>query len=258
MTSSRSRQVLRLAVTPRWLLILLGLALFIVAAVLLGRWQWERTQTILDAERAAAAEPVAALEAFPDRADGQVPVELPAESIGRTVIVSGEYDPALHAVITSRSLDGEPGVWIVDGIPQSDGTVVAVVRGWLPAADDSGAAVPTGTVQVRGVLHPDEPFYADAPLAGDETVVIDSGRLARMWSVPVLPGFVMLEAQEPDTQPAPLPVPQTVQTADVPFPLQNFFYAFQWWIFALFGIVLYTRWLWIESAREDEPAGAVH
>jgi cytochrome oxidase assembly protein ShyY1 len=43
-----------------------------------------------------------------------------------------------------------------------------------------------------------------------------------------------------------------VQTADVPFPLQNFFYAFQWWIFAAFGLVVYIRWLWIESRPVDE------
>ena len=50
------------------------------------------------------------------------------------------------------------------------------------------------------------------------------------------------------------PVPPTVQTSDVPFPLQNFFYAFQWWIFAGFGVVVYLRWLWLESAQVDEDA----
>ena len=45
-----------------------------------------------------------------------------------------------------------------------------------------------------------------------------------------------------------------MQTADVPFPLQNFFYAFQWWIFAAFGVAVYLRWLWIESRRARGPA----
>ncbi|MBI1351012.1 MAG: hypothetical protein GC156_07835 [Actinomycetales bacterium] len=257
MTPSRSRRMLQLALTPRWLLLLLVLVAFVIATVLLGRWQWERTQSILDAERAAASQPIPILDAFPDRQPGQVPDDMPSESIGRPVIVTGQYDPGMQAIITSRSLDGEAGVWVVTGVPQPDGTVAAVLRGWLPDAGDAGSAVPSGAVEVQGVLQPDEPFYVDAPIDGDQTVVISSGRLARMWGAPVLPGFVVLQQERPPVDPAPIPVPQTVQTADVPFPLQNFFYAFQWWIFAGFGVVVYVRWLWIEAGREEEPALAV-
>ena len=32
-------------------------------------------------------------------------------------------------------------------------------------------------------------------------------------------------------------------TAEVGFPLQNFFYAIQWWVFALFAVTIYIRWL---------------
>ena len=60
--------------------------------------------------------------------------------------------------------------------------------------------------------------------------------------------------EDPSTSPAPIPVPPTVQTSDVPFPLQNFFYAFQWWIFAGFGVAVYLRWLWVESHRVEDDA----
>ena len=33
----------------------------------------------------------------------------------------------------------------------------------------------------------------------------------------------------------------------MPFPLQNFAYAFQWWIFALFAMVVYARWLYVDA-----------
>jgi hypothetical protein len=33
----------------------------------------------------------------------------------------------------------------------------------------------------------------------------------------------------------------------VAFPLQNFFYAIQWWIFALFAVAVYVRWLVVGS-----------
>ena len=48
----------------------------------------------------------------------------------------------------------------------------------------------------------------------------------------------------------------TVQTADVPFPLQNFFYAFQWWIFGAFAVAFYLRWLWLEAHRSDDAQSA--
>jgi cytochrome oxidase assembly protein ShyY1 len=53
---------------------------------------------------------------------------------------------------------------------------------------------------------------------------------------------------------APEPAAPTVQTADVPFPLQNFFYAFQWWIFAAFAVVVYLRWLWLDAAGQAQVA----
>ncbi len=254
MTSSRSSRMLRLALTPKWLLALLGLVLLMIAAALLGRWQWERTQTILTAERAAAAAPAPIDELFPDRSPGEVPEELPTPAIGHPVTLVGSYDPDLQAVVTSRSLADEPGVWVVTGMPQPDGTVVAVVRGWLPSEDAPGVTPADEVVSVTGVLHPDERFYADAPVQPDRTVVIASDRLAEMWGVPVLPGFVVLESQEPGDVAAPSPVPPTIQTSDVSFPLQNFFYAIQWWIFAAFGAAVYLRWLWIEAGRdESEP-----
>ena len=44
----------------------------------------------------------------------------------------------------------------------------------------------------------------------------------------------------------------------LPFPAQNFFYALQWWVFGAFAVVVYLRWLWLESRREraetDAPA----
>lgn len=230
----------------RWILAGVALLVLVVSFVLLGRWQWERTQDILAAERAALAEPV-------DVRAVVGPDDLPNEAIGRSVTVTGTYDPALTAIVTGRALDGQSGDWVVSGLPQSDGSVVAVVRGWVP--DGASAALPAGPVTVTGVLHPDERFFADAAAAPGTVVAIASDRLTEQWGVPVAPGFVMLTGQEPGRPGDPAPVPPTVQTADVPFPWQNFAYAFQWWIFALFAIAVFTRWIWLDARAQRAGYG---
>lgn len=241
---TRAQAMLRLALTPRWLAVLAVLIGLIVAAILLGRWQWDRTQSILAAERAAASVAVPVQDALGDSS-----TQLPPESIGRPVTAVGEFDPDRQVVVANRSLDGGAGVWVVTGLRLTDGTLVPVLRGWTASDDTASRSVPSGPVEVAGVLQPDEVFYADAPATADEIAAISQSSLESAWGEDVPPGFVVLQDQQPSAMPAPAPVPPTVQTADVPFPLQNFFYAFQWWIFAGFGIFLYLRWLRIEAGR---------
>lgn len=244
---SRAAAMLRLARTPRWLLLLGLLIALIVGATLLGRWQWERTQDILAAERAAAAEPIPVEQALEGAAE-----ELPSESIGRPVTAVGRYDVARQVAVPNRSLDGNPGSWIVTGMRLADGSLVPVLRGWVAADDAASTVVPEGEVTISGVLQPDEIFYADAPVTPDSVAAISRESLGQAWGEDVPPGFIVLAEQTPPSDSAPQPVPPTVQTADVPFPLQNFFYAFQWWIFASFGVFLYLRWLWIEAGRKPD------
>lgn len=236
--------MLRVALTPRGLGAALGVLLVIAVCAIAGRWQWDRTQDILAAERAAAALPVPIEQVL--AADA---TELSAEVIGRPVTVSGEYDPARQAVVVSRAHEGGPGVWIVTGLRLDDGTLVAVLRGSLARSTDAGARVPAGPVTVDGVIQPDESFYATGADSPAGLLRIDSSDLAQEWGTALRPGYVTLLDQRPSIGPAPVPVEPSVRTGDVPFPLQNVFYAFQWWIFAAFAVALYLRWLWLESRR---------
>ena len=244
--------MLRLALTPRWLVGLLVLLVVIAGTILLGRWQWDRTQTILAAERAAASQPIPVQQAQPDPDATAVP----PDGIGRPVTATGRFDPGMQVAVVNRELAGMPGVWIVSGLRLDDGRVAAVLRGWLPDADDPAAAAPAGEVTVSGILQPDETFYSGAQTAEGSVASIAHTRLEQEWQADVLPGFIVLSEQDPPLSAAPSPVPPTVQTADVPFPLQNFFYAFQWWIFALFAVIVYVRWLWIEAGRDDADGPA--
>ena len=237
--------MLRLALTPRWLVVAVVLLALIVAAFFLGRWQWDRTQAILAAERAAIAEPVDVLQVLAD----PVTDPLPNEAIGRPVTVTGTFVADRQVLVANRALDDAPGAWVVTGLRTGGGVLVPVLRGWVTGPDDPATAVPDDVVMVSGILQPDEVFYAGAAPVDGQIVAISQEALAGVWGEDVTAGFVVLQDQTPQTSPAPTPVPPTIDVADVPFPLQNFFYAFQWWIFAAFGVFLYLRWLRIEAAK---------
>ena len=252
MTPSRQAEdLLRLARTPRWIGLALVALLLIAGCVFLGRWQWDRTQNIVEAERLAVSASVAVEEI------AAVDDQLPDASIGRPVVAQGRYLAGGQVIVVQRSLRGQPGVWVLTPLELSDGSVIGVLRGWLESASAPGIIPPSGDVTVTGIMHPDERFYPDAVMEPGMAVAISSARLSDSWGPQTRSGYVMLTEIAPSADqatgsatPAPEPAVPTVQTAGVPFPLQNFFYAFQWWIFALFIVVVYARWLWLDAAMK--------
>ena len=139
------------------------------------------------------------------------------------------------------------GIWVVTPLQLADGSLVAVNRGWLADSRAAGFVPPSGQVTVQGTYTPDEEFYSDAPVEQGTAVTISGSALGDRWELPTRAGYLNLVTQSPESASAPTPVPATVQTSDVPFPLQNFGYAFQWWIFALFVVFAYLRWLSLDA-----------
>jgi cytochrome oxidase assembly protein ShyY1 len=238
-----AQDIWRTAITPRWLFALVTLILFIAISVVLGRWQWDRTQDILAAERAAAAEPAQISEVLND--DGT----WSNSEIGRTVILDGEFTSD-EILIPNREYQGEPGTWTVTRFQLDNQASIAVVRGWLPNGEIS-PPIRREPARIEGVLHPSEAFYEGA----NETqiITVDATAIADEWNTSLIDGYVMLQEQDPillaADAAAPVIVPPTVQVGDVPFPLQNFFYAIQWWVFAAFAIFVYGRWLYLDARK---------
>jgi len=256
MTPSRQAEdLLGRARTPRWIGLALVALVLIAGCVFLGRWQWDRTQNIVEAERLAVSAPVA-VEVIAGVDD-----QLPDASIGRPVVAQGRYLKGGQVIVVQRSLRGQPGVWVLTPLELSDGSIIGVLRGWLESDGAPGIIPPSGDVTVTGIMHPDERFYPDAVTDPGIAVAISSARLSDSWGQGTRSGYVMLTETSPTSDqttgvatPAPEPALPTVQTAGVPFPLQNFFYAFQWWIFALFIVVVYARWLRLDAAAETPGA----
>jgi cytochrome oxidase assembly protein ShyY1 len=221
------------AKTPASILALLSLILVCVLFFFLGKWQWDRTQNILDAERAAsmAAIPVS-----------EIDQPLSPQDYGRTVTATGSFINANQVRIGSRlSRESIAGDWIVSALEIASGGSIAVVRGWVPQGQ--AFETPEGTVSLEGVLQPNDTFYASVGGSGGEVLTIDSQQLSALWDTPLLDGYVVMQSQSPMGANSPESVPPTISTADIAFPLQNFFYAIQWWVFALFAVTIYIRWL---------------
>ena len=240
-TSERgSEQLWRTALTPRWLAALLALIVLVAAFIVLGRWQWDRTLDILAAERSAAAAPIDLADLVDDQGSWN------NADIGRMVNLRGTFTDD-ELLLANRELDGQAGAWVVTRFELESGETVAVVRGWLPV-DTSPAPLSRESVNIQGVLHPDEEFYEGAN--ANRVVTIDADALAGAWGEDVIDGYVMLGGDQGDAaRGTPVLVPPTVQVGDVPFPLQNFFYAVQWWVFAVFAVVVYARWLYLDAKK---------
>ena len=210
--------------------------IFSALCVVAGLWQGSRTLDIVEAEQAAISAPIPVLEAA--SVDG-----FPATSVGRPVPAAGEYADAEQLLVAQRELDGRPGTWVIAPFV-IDGVTVAVLRGWVDSPSSPALALPAGPVRLEGALQPFEDFYAEqarrpeGPLGAVARWEIDGA-----WGGLVVSHTVDRGRPAPASVPAPEPVPLTVQTADVPFPLQNAAYTLQWFVFA--GFVWVMWWLWV-------------
>ncbi|MGA0208552.1 MAG: SURF1 family protein [Candidatus Nanopelagicales bacterium] len=233
----------RTALTPRWLIALVALIAFIALCIFLGRWQWDRTQDILAAERAAASAPSDLVEVLND--DGT----WNNADIGRTVILDGTFTGD-ELLLPNREYQDQAGTWTITRFELDDQRSIAIVRGWLPN-DEQSPPIRQEPTTIEGVLHPNEAFYEGANQ--EQIITVVAPALAEVWNTELIDGYVMLQKQDPillaADAPAPVIVPPTVQVGDVPFPLQNFFYAIQWWVFAAFAIFVYGRWLYLDARK---------
>ena len=244
--SSRASELGTGAFVLRWVLLSVVAFGFAIGCVFFGLWQWTRTYNILESERAQIAAPVDVTTVTSTDPTSRT------ESIGRNVTATGRYDPARQVFISNRLLDGDVGVWVVTALVLDDGSTMPVLRGWLASPSDPGAFVPTQPVTVSGLVTAYETFYAGAdpkvPVSmSEETLRVGWGGATRDGILWLTGQRLEGGASQPsDAASAPAPIPPSVVLADVPFPWQNFFYAFQWWVFAAFAVILWVRWLALE------------
>ncbi|MFE9612299.1 SURF1 family protein [Streptomyces sp. NPDC006012] len=248
----------RFLLTRQWVILTLIALLLIPVMIRLGFWQKHRYE-----ERSARNQLVTeALSAKP------VPVEQltsPGHTVTsteryRTVTATGTFDTAREEVVRRRvNSNEEVGYHVLTPFVLTDGKVLLVNRGWIPANGAQTAfpkipAPPAGRTTVTGRLKVDETTAASgiknvAGLPDRQVMLINSEQQARRLGAQVLGGYVEQTGPEPaDDTPQQISDPGK---EDAPL---NYAYMIQWWLFAAavpVGWVILAR----REARE-RAAGA--
>lgn len=206
--------------------------LLIVAFVLLGRWQWQRTYRPVDGY---SAEPAAV------SLDTLVPggVAIPTTAVARQVTVTGSYLNTGQEIVPGHSLSGQAVSWVVTPLVMADKLEVLVVRGWVGATGDALAAPPTSAVSVTGRIE----------IGG----VLTGGTIPTERSA--LPsGYLIRTAQSPPDPLSLQPVPAAPPDDHAPqeFHLQNAIYVVQWYLLAIIAVA--TWWRFLRARRRPHPA----
>lgn len=269
---------MRFLLRPAWLALIVTVVAFVVACfAVLAPWQFGREaqrdadQNRIDAAAGIAAVPLARL----------TPVATAVE--WRQVTVTGTYLDVDEALVRLRSYDGGPAYEAMTPLRMSDGTIVAVDRGYIRS--DSGAVVPpfaaapAGPVTLVARLRVDEsdPEHRGALMVDGhrEIYVADSRSLATATGLTVASGYLLLADGQPGTLTA---VPVEPEAAASAAPFTNYSYALQWITFgaiAVFALVYFVRLEMLQrsaggpgrsgrsalrralSGDEDEPAEPV-
>ncbi|HHV21390.1 MAG TPA: SURF1 family protein [Propionibacterium sp.] len=204
-------------------LIIWSIGLLVTAVMLgLGLWQMESFQNQgREALIARMEEPAVPL------AQAAPLGEMPHDGYGRTVEASGTYLADQQLVVPIYQDETRHRVLTALELP--DGSVVPVVRG---VGEGVPAPPPAGVSEVRGVLLPSE-APGESEVSEGQIGSVRLPQLTQMWEQPLVPGFVVLDAELARAQglsPAEVTLPSSAGHA------RNQGYALQWWIFAAAAI----------------------
>ncbi|GGI09711.1 SURF1 family protein [Egicoccus halophilus] len=224
-----------------------ALVLFVAATcVVLGQWQFDRLAQVREnnalLEQRLQNDPVALGELV------GAPTVDEAELEYRPVTARGTFRPAQELLQRGAQHQNQQGFSILTPFDLTDGGVVLVRRGFVPAALDTPpvaeAAPPTGEVELHGILErpvPNPPRGPQDPAEGHMERVFhaDTARLDQQVDGTLYPMVLRLQTDEPvayDAMPVP-PAPPVLDEAN------HFSYAMQWHSFAVLAVVTYVAWL---------------
>jgi len=228
--------VYRFLLSRRWLGVWAALLVLVPAFIALGRWQLDRfdqrvaANRLIRANLAAAPVPVDRL-APPDTA-------VPKAAVWRPVSATGRYDQDRQRLVRNRTDNGRTGFHVLVPLVTESGTAVLVDRGWIPPGETARATpvpppVPPGTVTVIGRLRASQHgSTGGTDMPPGQIAKIDIGRLSSELGLPLYGGYLELAEEQPTASPAPVP-PDVPELSTGP----HLAYAVQWFLFAIGAVV---------------------
>jgi cytochrome oxidase assembly protein ShyY1 len=245
--------VLRVVLSRRWLTGLALAALFAVACVLLGRWQWHRHE-----DTAAIADRINShyyARAVPlDVAMPAPGVSLPATEEWTTVTATGRYAASHLMLVRNRPNNGVFGYEVLVPLELAGGQSLLVDRGWIPngttAAEPSTVPVtPTGVITVTGWLRVGEPSLGRAMTNGELASI--NLAAARAQSGTSLYGAYLIRHTEAGPPGEHISTPQALEMPSTDLGT-HLAYALQWWLAVPVGFVLV-----LAGARREHLEGSL-
>lgn len=237
-TELYGRGVYRFLLSRQWVILTLVSLLLIPTMIRLGFWQMHRydertarNQLVSDALTAAAV-PVETLTT-PGHA-------VTRDERYRSVTATGSFDTEREVVVRRRvNADETVGFHVLTPFVLTDGKVLLVDRGWIPADAPSQTsfpdvpAPPAGRITVTGRLMPDETTAASGikdlkGLPDRQVMLINSEQEARRLGARVLGGYIAQTAPEPKGD-----SPELVGRPGSEDAALNYAYAIQWWLFSV-------------------------
>lgn len=236
-TELYGRGVYRFLLSRQWVILTLVALLLIPTMIRLGIWQMhryeERTARNQLVSDALTAEPVS-VETL--TSPGHV---VTRDERYRSVTATGRFDTGREVVVRRRvNADEAVGFHVLTPFVLTDGKVLLVNRGWIPADGPSQTAFPkvpappAGQITVTGRLMPDETTAASGikdlkGLPDRQVMLINSEQEAERLGAVVLGGYIAQTAPAPKGD-----TPQLIGRPGDEDAALNYAYAIQWWLFS--------------------------
>jgi cytochrome oxidase assembly protein ShyY1 len=259
-----TRSALGLLSERAWLGALLGVIVLSVVFVFLGRWQYHRHEARTERNDLVTANynaaPITLSDLLPTvRQDPTAP--LPKKLEWRPARATGEYLTDRTVLLRNRPQNDQNGYHILVPFRTTDGPILMIDRGWVPAGSTSAAepdripAPPSGTVTVVSRLRPAEaPTDRRAPAGQANRIAVRqlATALGPADARQVVGAYGLLLSEEP----APAEAPQRSEKPDPGLGI-NLAYAVQWVAFAIAAYVLLgvalVREVRRRSGQEPQP-----